>query len=362
MFGNIYSGKKVLVTGNTGFKGTWLSCWLRELGAEVYGYSVDIPSIPSNYEVMGLDGKINTTFNDVRNLAGIKMCIEECQPDIIFHLAAQPLVRLAYNEPLETIETNVMGVANVLDACRTFDCVKAIIIVTSDKCYENVEWNYGYRENDMLGGEDPYSASKGAAEIVASSYMRSYYKYSGTFVGTVRAGNVIGGGDWAKDRLVPDAMKAWSKNAKLTIRNPLSTRPWQHVLEPLSGYLHLGSELLKQNIECQIESFNFGPGSDVKATVEEVLVEMSKSWANVSWNTEIKGEQLKEAGLLKLSCDKALHILNWSPTLSFDETISFTVDWYREFYENEEFAPESFTRSQIMDYCQKAKDRGASWI
>jgi CDP-glucose 4,6-dehydratase len=362
MFKNIYKGKKVLVTGHTGFKGSWLCSWLIELGADVYGYSDEIPSSPSHFEELNLSQDMTSVFGDVRDITSLKDFIEVHKPEVVFHLAAQAIVRSAYIKPLETISTNVMGVANILEVARQVDYITSIIIITSDKCYENVEWTYGYRENDQIGGEDPYSASKGAAEVIASTYMRSYFKDEGVFVSTVRAGNVIGGGDWARDRLIPDAVRSWSADSSLTIRNPCSTRPWQHVLEPLSGYLQVGSELISKSLKCKNQSFNFGPDSTVNKTVDEVLKEMSKSWGNVKWETLDLKDNPKEAGLLKLSCDKAQHAIGWFPTLTFEETIEFTMSWYKKFYSSQaEFNALDYTTNQIKEYVRKAEDRKIQW-
>jgi len=358
MFNNVYKNRKVLITGHTGFKGSWLAAWLIQLGAEVYGYSIDIPSQPSHFEKLGLDKQMISTFGDVRDINALKAFTDKHKPEIVFHLAAQPIVRRAFANPLETIQTNVIGVSNILEIARNVDYIESVVIITSDKCYENVEWTFGYREVDQLGGEDPYSASKGAAEIIASTYMRSYFKDNRVFVATVRAGNVIGGGDWAKDRLIPDAVRAWSINEPLVIRNPSATRPWQHVLEPLSGYLLVGSELIRKNVLCKNQSFNFGPDSNVNKTVEQVLSEMSKSWQNVKWEVVPDKNNHKEAGLLKLCCDKAHHLINWYPTLSFEETIEFTMSWYRNFYgNNSNFNVSEYTNHQINSYISYTKTK-----
>ena len=361
MFDNVYKGKKVLITGHTGFKGSWLATWLLQLGAEVYGYSIDIPSTPSHFKELGLENKMIGVFGDVRNYNEFKAFTDKHRPSIVFHLAAQPIVRRSFSNPLETIQTNVLGVTNILEITRNVDYIKSLVIITSDKCYENVEWTFGYRENDQVGGEDPYSASKGAAEVIASTYMRSYFNNERVFVSTVRAGNVIGGGDWAKDRLIPDAVRSWSKLSPLIIRNPKATRPWQHVLEPLSGYLLVGAELIKRNVMCKNQSFNFGPDSTVNKTVIEVLEEMSKSWKNVNWKVETNQSNHKEAGLLKLCCDKAHHFINWYPTLSFDQTIEFTMKWYESYYDDNIFSIEVLTKNQIENYFKIAKSKNIRW-
>lgn len=364
MFKNIYQGKTVLVTGHTGFKGTWLCSWLLQLGAKVIGYSNGIPSSPSHFIEIGLKSKLKHYTGDVCDLSMFKKVCEENKPEIVFHLAAQALVRLSYTEPKETILTNVIGVTNILEIARTSNYIKSLIIITSDKCYDNVEWTFGYREIDRLGGEDPYSASKGCAEIVANSYMNSYFKDDRIFIATARAGNVIGGGDWAKDRIVPDSVRAWSSNNQVEIRSPNATRPWQHVLEPLSGYLMLGSELWLQNNDTKNQSFNFGPDASVNKTVEQLLVEMEKNWSAVKYKITENNTHMKEAGLLKLCCDKAHHLLDWYPTFTFEETVQFTVEWYKTYYEGIHSSEDlyTFTQSQIIEYTQRAISRGKRWI
>lgn len=363
MFNNIYKGKRVLVTGHTGFKGSWLSMWLISLGAEVIGYSNEIPTNPSHFSELELDKKLKHIIGDVRDFEKLKKVFDEYTPEIIFHLAAQPLVRKSYKEPLETIEVNTMGVANVLEVVRVTDFVKSVVVITSDKCYDNVEWIWGYRENDALGGEDPYSASKGCAELITRTYIKSYFEHSNVFVASARAGNVIGGGDWAEDRIVPDSMIAWSKKEEVVIRSPYATRPWQHVLEPLSGYLQLGAELYNKNTTCKNESYNLGPDSDVNKTVEELLNEMKKGWESVNWKVELpKDHKMKEAGLLKLCCDKANNHLDWYTTLNFEKTIEFTVNWYKEFYSSKTNRDiTNLTLSQIKEYCEIAQKKNLKW-
>ena len=361
MFKNVYKNKKVLVTGHTGFKGSWLSMWLLNLGAKVIGYSDEIPTNPSHFSNLNLEKKINHNIGDVRDFENFKRIIEKTSPEIIFHLAAQPLVRKSYRNPLETIQVNTMGVANLLEIARVTDNIKSIVVITSDKCYENVEWTWGYRENDKLGGDDPYSASKGCAELIAKTYMHSFFKNKNTNIATARAGNVIGGGDWAEDRIVPDSMVAWSKNYNVKIRSPLSTRPWQHVLEPLSGYLHLGAELYLDNKKLKNETYNFGPDASVNQTVEDLLKEMKKHWDNVSWKIETdKLSNIKEAGLLKLSCDKVYDHLKWETTLDFSKTIELTVIWYKKYYANNNSISE-LTFNQINDYCDIACRKKLKW-
>lgn len=365
MFGDIYKNKKVLITGNTGFKGSWLTIWLLKLCAKVYGISKDIPTKPSMFEELGLETKITHYEKDVRDLASINQIIGELKPDFLFHLAAQSLVSLSYSNPIETISSNIMGTANVLEALKVCNHNCIGIIITSDKCYDNVEWVWGYKESDTLGGKDIYSGSKGAAELIFKSYYHSFFKKSNSNVKVVstRAGNVIGGGDWALDRVVPDCMKAWSKREAVEIRSPNATRPWQHVLEPLSGYLTLGQKLIEGN-DLNGESFNFGPPSQYNHTVKELIQDLSKYWDFQDSSNAYKiTDHIKfhEAGLLKLNCDKALFELKWLPTLSYEKLIEFTSSWYFNFY-NGKLNMLDFTLSQIDEYKQMASDKKIQWI
>ena len=365
MFNDIYKGKTVLITGHTGFKGSWLSTWLITLGAKVVGYSAYLPSDPCNFEVSGLRDKLSHEEGDVRDLERLREVFKKYEPDIVFHLAAQPLVRESYKEPKLTFDTNIGGTVNVLEAIRITPSVGAAVMITSDKCYKNVEWVWGYRENDVLGGDDPYSASKGAAEIVANSYIQSFFQGpdNKAHIATTRAGNVIGGGDWAVDRIIPDCVKAWSKGESVFIRTPNATRPWQHVLEPLSGYLWLGAKLFASK-KLHGEAFNFGPDQTVNEPVGKLIEVFLKDWGSGEWT---KGEpdkdakDAKEANLLKLSCDKALHHLGWHSVLTFDETIKFTARWYKAYYEGSEDIFE-FTLRQIESYVEEAAKKGLSWV
>jgi len=364
MFGNIYCGKKVLVTGNTGFKGSWLCTWLIALGADVYGISKDIPTHPSMFEELGLADKMKHFVADIRDLKTLNEIMNKIQPDFVFHLAAQPIVSLSYKEPLETITSNVVGTANVLEVLRHFTKPCTAVIITSDKCYDNVEWIWGYKETDNLGGKDIYSGSKGAAEIIFKSYFHSFFKKEDCLVkiATARAGNVIGGGDWALDRIIPDCMRSWSNGEVVEIRSPKSTRPWQHVLEPLSGYLQLGEKLFKDH-SLNGENFNFGPQSEYSHTVQEILEKMSIRWnfKNPKEAYQITGNiKFHEAGLLKLNCDKALFHFRWIPTLDYQTLIEFTSDWYYEFYKNK---PDMFayTANQIECYENLAIKKGIEW-
>ena len=358
-FGSVYAGKRVLVTGNTGFKGSWLTLWLLRLGAEVYGFSKDIPTKPSMFEDLALEKRIAHYYKDVRELGSVKEIIDQVKPDFLFHLAAQPLVSISYTEPVETISTNVIGTTNVLEGLRTVDHKCVGIIITSDKCYDNVEWVWGYKETDNLGGKDIYSGSKGAAELIIKAYFHSFFDKPGSNVKIVsaRAGNVIGGGDWAKNRIVPDCIRAWGKKEKVEIRNPKATRPWQHVLEPLSGYLTLGMRLAKGD-NLNGESFNFGPSSQYTQTVESLIESLSKYWNNNSTVPmfKITGDiDFHEAGLLKLNCDKALAFLNWQAILSPEKTVEFTGSWYNKFYRNQDNMLE-VSMEQIESYCRLAAE------
>jgi len=350
----IYKNKNVVVTGHTGFKGSWLVAWLKQMGASVTGIALDPPSIPSHYDASKLADGIQDYRIDIRNEGAIEQVILEAKPDFLFHLAAQPIVGASYDDPIETWGTNVMGTINVLEALRKIQHDCSAVIITSDKCYNNVEWEWGYRENDALGGPDPYSASKGAAELAIRSYVKSYFsgEDNSVRIASARAGNVIGGGDWAANRIVPDCVKSWSKNEIVELRNPHSTRPWQHVLEPLGGYLQLGA-LLSQNHHLHGEAFNFGPQAQQNQSVLELVKQMSKSWSEVRWaECESQSSQFYESGLLKLNCDKALHFLNWHAVLDFEETVALTANWYRSFYE----VPSSIrevTNKQINDYSKK---------
>ncbi len=362
MFGGAYAGKRVLVTGHTGFKGSWLSQWLLRLGANVAGYSLYIPSQPSNFEVLHLADHIEHCEGDIRNLDDLTRVFQDFQPEVVFHLAAQPIVRSSYDEPKLTFDTNLGGTVNVLEAIRMTPSVKSAVFITSDKCYENVEWEYGYRESDRLGGKDPYSASKACAEIAFSAYWRSFFQNGDMRMATTRAGNVIGGGDWAKDRIVPDCIRAWAEEKTPVIRNPVSTRPWQHVLEPLSGYLWLGAKMyLAEEQGLAGEAFNFGPMAEVNQPVSTLVDEMIRTWEGKRWENgagSVSGNP--EAGLLKLCCDKALHRLEWSANLSFEETVRMTAEWYLEYYAGKKDMVE-FTERQIDAYEKLAGQRAMAW-
>ncbi|MFC1709981.1 CDP-glucose 4,6-dehydratase [Candidatus Omnitrophota bacterium] len=357
---NIFKNKKVLITGASGFKGSWLSIWLNYLGANVIGYSAYFPSKPCNFSVCGLKKIIRHIEGDVRNYAALKKVFMRYNPEIVFHLAAQPIVSESYKNPMITFETNLLGTVNVLECIRHSKSARAAVIITSDKCYKNQEWNRGYRENDILGGEDPYSSSKACAELAFHSYCKSYFpiKNSHCRLASARAGNVIGGGDWNIDRLIPDCVKSWSNKKAVFIRNPNATRPWQHVLEPVSGYIWLAHKLFLSN-RFNSESFNFGPNYRRSYSVKDIIQSFSKDFGGGEWkHSSIK--KGKETHLLKLSCKKAKTMLNWRSVLDFDETIKFTAQWYREYYSKKKNML-NFTLSQIGDYIKKSKGQKLLW-
>jgi CDP-glucose 4,6-dehydratase len=363
MFSGVYAGRRVLVTGHTGFKGSWLCAWLLELGAQVAGYSLNIPTVPSNFEAIGLRERLAHFEGDVRDLDNLNRVMEAFEPEMVFHLAAQSLVRRSFAEPVLTFETNAVGTLNVLECLRRQPRVRVGVIITSDKCYYNKEWTWGYRENDILGGTDPYSASKACAENIFTAYARSYFRHTqGPRVATTRAGNVIGGGDWAPDRIVPDCIRAWSDGRAALIRSPEATRPWQHVLEPLSGYLWLGSCLWQEDPLLPGESFNFGPAVDVNQSVKDVVSTMAGLWPGAQWEVEPQAPgEPKESTLLKLCCDKALNLLRWLPTLSFSEMIDLTATWYRSYYTGGGGHLYDMTVRQIKEYIDKAVVKQQPW-
>lgn len=360
-FGDVYRGRRVLVTGHTGFKGSWLSVWLSHLGAEVAGFSIDVPTTPSNFELLQLERQMRHYIGDVRHGARLNEVVAEFRPEIIFHLAAQALVRRSYADPVATFDTNVMGMVNVLECVRAHPSIEVAVLITSDKAYRNVEWPWGYRETDVLGGYDPYSASKSCADLIAQSYCHAFLHNGETRVAIARAGNVIGGGDWADDRIVPDCVRAWSEGDVVSVRSPEATRPWQHVLEPLSGYLWLGAELLRKRGNLNGEAFNFGPDARVNQSVAGLLDAMMVRWPGSKWSVPAGCEQGgHEAVLLKLSCDKALQLLGWRPVLQFEETVEFTVDWYLA--SNQGSADlMAYSLGQIDRYCQLAESRSLVW-
>lgn len=323
---DFWKNKKVFITGNTGFKGSWMSIWLTSMGAEIKGYSKLPETHPSLFNEAGLGSKYETIFADIRDYDCLKDAIDSFMPDIVFHLAAQPLVRYSYEHPLETFETNVIGTANVLNACRGISSIKSIVIITTDKCYENKEWPWAYRENDPMGGYDPYSSSKGCAELVTDSFRRSFFTDTNTGIASARAGNVIGGGDWSLDRLFPDIIKAFNNDEKVIIRNPNSIRPWQHVLEPISGYLILAEQLFVDKNKFS-QAFNFGPREEDCRTVQSVLDIITTYWDECPGYVLDETLQPHEARTLKLDISKARYELNWSPKWSLEETINRIIAW-----------------------------------
>lgn len=365
MFSSVYNGKKVLVTGNTGFKGSWLTCWLLKLGAQVIGVSKDVPTSPSMFDDLKLDALIKNYQCDIRDLGALNDIFQFEKPEVIFHLAAQPIVSTSYNDPVETITSNAVGTMNLMEVLRKVDWPCAAVLITSDKSYENVEWVWGYKETDQVGGKDIYSGSKGAAELIIKSYYHSFFdsKDHPVKMAVGRAGNVIGGGDWAQDRIVVDTVKAWSDNQLVEIRCPDATRPWQHVLEPLSGYLALGESLLLESI-CDGEAFNFGPRAEQNRTVTDLLSSMADYWtSSIPDKPYVVTDNIpfKEAGLLKLNCDKALSFLKWDATLDYNQTVRMTAEWYSHYYS----APQelfALTNDQISHYHDIAKERKSIWI
>lgn len=366
-FGGIYNGKKVLVTGHTGFKGSWLSLWLSILGADVYGYALPPHTNPSLFDLLKLKTIVKHQEADICDLKRFKETLKSVKPDIIFHLAAQSLVRHSYDEPLDTVMVNTIGTVNILEAIRQSKLPAAVILVTTDKCYENKEWLFGYRENDPMGGFDPYSSSKGAAEILISSWRNSFFspyhiKDHGVRVASVRAGNVIGGGDWSKDRIVPDCIRDLQQAGVIQVRNPHATRPWQHVLEPLSGYLQLGAKLLDLNddqVSTYCEAFNFGPLIHSNKNVSTLVEKIINVWGHGSWKTFSPEKIGHEASLLNLTIDKAYHKLNWLPKWNFDETVKNTVAWYKNAQDN----PTSifdYTSDQIQRYQNKLNEHSTT--
>ncbi len=359
LFGGIYKDKKVLLTGHTGFKGSWLALWLDQMGAQVYGYALANEG-QNHLDLLNLN--IHQNINDLRDLKALQAYFDEVQPDIVFHLAAQALVRASYDDPIETFSTNVMGTLNVYEASRKTPSVKAIVNVTSDKCYENREWFWGYRENEAMGGYDPYSASKGCAELLTASYRNSYFnnddfgKKHQVLLASGRAGNVIGGGDWAGDRLIPDIVRATSKNEAVKIRNPKATRPWQHVLEPLSGYLNLGWKLLEQNVAVA-EGWNFGPDNSSNLPVEDIIALSQKYWDSITIEFSKDPNDHHEANLLMLDCSKANKMLKWKAVWGIDKTLEKTIVWYKEFYLNQKVV----SQNDLNDYVTDAKAANIPW-
>ncbi|WP_299153945.1 CDP-glucose 4,6-dehydratase [uncultured Christiangramia sp.] len=333
---DFWKGKRVFLTGHTGFKGSWLSLWLHSMGAEVMGYALAPNTTPSLFEIAKIENLMKSEIGDIRDLAKITNSVNRFKPDILIHMAAQPLVRLSYAEPVETYSTNVMGTVNVLEAAKKVQALKAIVSVTTDKCYENKEWEWGYRENEPMGGHDPYSSSKGCAELVTAAYRKSFFNSEDSAsLASARAGNVIGGGDWAEDRLIPDILQSFNNSEPVIIRNPLATRPWQHVLEPLSGYLILAEDLFNKGNEVS-EGWNFGPNDEDCQPVASILDRMVSKWGEgASWELDHNSNP-HEAGFLKLDCSKAKSKLDWNPVWNLDTTLDLIVDWYKAWNSGED--------------------------
>ena len=360
LFNGIYKGKKVLITGHTGFKGSWLIQWLEMMGAVVFGYSLPPVNKPNHIDLLNMN--MDENLADLRDANTLQAYVNKIQPDIVFHLAAQAIVRVSYDDPIETFSTNIMGTLNVFEACRKSDSVNAIINITSDKCYENKEWIWGYRENDRMGGYDPYSASKGMSELMTSSYRNSFFninnygKSHNILLGSGRAGNVIGGGDWAIDRLIPDMMKAANTGSSVLVRNPKATRPWQHVLEPLSGYLTLGWKLLEGKKEYA-DGWNFGPDMGSNLSVGDIVELSSKIWNSITPKFSENTSEHHEANLLMLDCSKANKAMKWSPVWDINTTLDKTINWYKDFYEENK----TNTKKDIKAYIKSAKELNIEW-
>lgn len=365
MFGDTYRNLKILVTGHTGFKGSWLSEWLLQLGANVSGYALDPPTRPALFETLGLSARMGDRRSDIRDAAAVSRWISDEEPDLVFHLAAQPLVRASYDAPVETFATNALGTAHLLDAVRCSPRPCPVVVVTTDKCYHNNEWLHGYRETDPLGGHDPYSASKACAELIVASYQKSFAAVPGFSICSARAGNVIGGGDWAEHRIVPDCMRALSRGESIPVRNPHQTRPWQHVLEPLSGYLWLGALLLRPELAKRGDNqdfraaFNFGPQVDGNRSVQEVVEEILQHWSG-AWHHIPQQTAPHEAGLLNLSIDKACHLLHWRPVWQFEQAVKHTAEFYQACFQAAGAAA-ALIPEQIKLYRAAAVARGVLW-
>lgn len=342
-----WRGKRVFLTGHTGFKGSWLSLWLHKLGAEVTGYSLRPPTAPNLFELAGVAQGMTSLLGDVRDLESLQGALSKLKPEIVIHMAAQPLVRYSYENPIETFASNVMGTVNLLEAVRLSDSVKVALCITTDKCYENREWPWGYRENEAMGGHDPYSASKGCAELVAAAYRQSYFAGQGVALATARAGNVIGGGDWAHERLVPDIIRAFMEERPVVIRNPRAIRPWQHVLEPLGGYMHLVEKLWDEG-DAHAEGWNFGPRDDDARPVGWVVDTLAACWGDGAGWVLDGGEHPHEAHYLKLDCSKAHARLHWQPRLFLPEALDWTAQWYRAFQRQDDLG--RLTLQQICHY------------
>lgn len=352
LFNGVYKGKKVFITGHTGFKGSWLCLILKQLGADIYGYALDPPTKPSLFCEAKINELITSHIGDIRDLDYLKEVIQKTQPEIVFHLAAQPLVRESYKSPVDTYAINVMGTVNLLEACRNTPSARAIVNVTTDKCYENKEWHWGYRENEPMGGYDPYSNSKGCSELVTSAYRNSFFNHTKyddykVALASARAGNVIGGGDWAEDRLIPDFIKAISKGEKVKIRSPYAIRPWQHVLEPITGYLTLAEKLYTEGSKFA-EGWNFGPDDSDSQNVEWIINNICKIWGEGASYEVDNNPHPHEANYLKLDCSKAKAELGWMPKWNIETTLKSIVDWNKDFQKGENIR--KVTINQIIKY------------
>lgn len=360
MFNNIYNRKKVLITGHTGFKGSWLAMWLSSMGAEVIGYALEPPTEPNHFQLLNME--MVSEIGDIRDTEKLGTIFKEYRPEIVFHLAGQAIVRLSYKNPVDTFTSNVMGTINVFEASRQSESVRAIVNITSDKCYENREWPWGYRETDLLGGYDPYSASKSCAELITNCWRNSFFNIKNygvahnALVASSRVGNVIGGGDWGIDRLIPDIMREVSQQRKVRIRNPQATRPWQHVLEPLSGYLLLGQKLLEGRKELA-EAWNFGPSGDESITVRDIVHQMKRVWPEIDYEVNQKPNQSHEACLLKLDSSKARTKMKWAPVWDSENAVMRTAQWYKAFYDSNEIL--SF--SHLERYAAEAQRKRMVW-
>ena len=366
LFNGIFKNKTVFVTGHTGFIGSWLVLWLQSLGAKVIGYSLESPTKPSLFETLSLENEITHIIGDIQDKQNLSDNIEKHKPEIVIHLAAQPLVRVSYEDPVETFRTNILGTVNILDSIRKSDYVKACVVMTSDKCYQNIDANHFHKETDPLGGNDPYSASKGAAEIITNSFRNSFFNTEknhdkNTGIASVRAGNVIGGGDWARDRIIPDCITALITDKKIRVRNPSSIRPWQFVLEPISGILWLCSKLYT-NPKTYSEAWNFGPNQMNKITVEKIVQNIIKIWNKGDWidvSKESKDQSIESSSLL-LDSTNALNSLEWKTTYSFETAINETISWYKSYYNNSASMRE-LSINQIEQYSKKANQMNITW-
>ncbi len=342
-----WRNRNVFLTGHTGFKGGWLSLWLQQLEAKVTGYALEPSTSPALYNLADVGKSMTSCFGDIRNFDLLKQSMWDAKPEVVIHFAAQPLVRPSYKDPIDTFSANIMGTVHLLEAARLTPSVKAVLNITSDKCYENQEWSWGYRENDRMGGHDPYSCSKGCAELVASSYRKSFFQEKQIGLASARAGNVIGGGDWSADRIVPDAVQAFAAEKKLVLRNPMATRPWQHVLEPLAGYLLL-SQCLYQHPQQFSQGWNFGPHQEDACQVSTLVEMIAEQWGQGAGWEQDKETHPHEAGYLKLDCSKATAELKWKPLWRLDRAVAETIDWYQNAFSAKDMC--AYTLQQIATY------------